>query len=186
MFLKIHAYVSFGVILRNRGVRDEPRLFWTYGSSSNKSVLWRTLHRRETRGFRDETSYFILRIALMQSSDQIQPIGVILLVLLCGSEWLWVVSQRPIGLILRTLVCGSDGTPFLGIRDSGIQDTARSLCPSEKFFLFCDYSITDITQKVNRFWKIIYQIVILHEIKTKLLCIIYKSCHLFGNQSSSL
>ncbi len=39
---------------------------------------------------------------------------------------------------------------------------------------FCDYSIADITQKVKSFFKIILQIVIIHEIAGRNLCNMHK------------
>ena len=60
-----------------------------------------------------------------------------------------------------------------GIPGSGYR---LPLCPSEKLFLFCDYSIADITENVNSFFEIIYRNVILYEHTWMNLCKIYKDC----------
>ena len=93
----------------------------------------------------------------------------------------WEVFQRPIGVILRTSLRGSLGTsgvlqetPFRGIRDSGYQDLACPCASRRSPLFFCDYSIADITQKVKSFFKIILQIVIIHENTGRNLCNMHK------------
>ena len=86
--------------------------------SSNESVLWLTLHRQETQGFRVfYTSYSIVRqiSPLAYSSWFVffsDDFGMVFNSPLacppCGLRWMfgwefWEVFQRPIGLILRTL-----------------------------------------------------------------------------------
>lgn len=170
VLFEIQTTVSFGVILRvvkfrrildsvESMIRLNPWFIWNpmggmayLFRSSNESVLWLTLHRQETQGFRVfYTSYSIVRqiSPLAYSSWFVffsDDFGMVFNSPLacppCGLRWMfgwefWEVFQRPIGLILRTLrfVFGTciwvfKRSPFRGIRDSGYQDIAWPLCLS--------------------------------------------------------